>query len=75
MNYLPGRLSNKDVVIFDNNNRDENRRLCGTLPDMSSTSVITMSCTPPLLGQGVEIGEEGEHYMCLVEVEVYEFNG
>jgi len=64
-----------NVVVFDNNNRDENRRLCGTLPDMSSTAVITMTCALPLLGQGVEIGKEGDHDICLVEVEVYAFEG
>jgi len=75
MSYAPDRLSDKDVVVFDNNDRNESRRLCGTLPDMSTIHVITVTCFSPLLGQGVEIGKEGDHDICLVEVEVYAFEG
>jgi len=74
MGSTASRLSNKDVVVFDNGNRLENRRICGsTFSDMSTTAKITVTCSPPLLGQGVEIGKSGEHRLTLVEVEVYEF--
>jgi len=34
-----------------------------------------LTCSPPLLGDGIEIGKEGEHLLGLAEIEVYEFNG
>jgi len=71
----PQRLSYMNVVVFDNNDRQENRRQCGTLPYMLSINVITVTCSPPFYGQGVEIGRAGEHIISVVEVEVYEFNG
>jgi len=75
LDYGSERLSGKYVEVFDNNDRNEHKRRCGTLPDMLSTAVITMTCSPPLLGQGVEIGKEGDHKITLREVEVYEFKG
>ena len=67
--------SNKDVIIFDNNDRLQNRRLCGTLPNMRYIENSTVTCSPPLYGQGVEIGKAGDHKLTLAEVEVYEFEG
>jgi len=37
-----------NVVVFDNNNnRQDNRRLCGTFPEISSIKNITVKFSPP----------------------------
>ena len=71
---LFSRLSYMNIVVFDQNNRLQNRRQCASLPDMSSMASIVVTCSPPLYGQGVEIGREGNHIVSVTEVEVYEFD-
>ena len=73
-NY-PSRLSYMDIIIFDQNDRLQNRRLCGTLPNMNARSYFEKTCSPALYGQGVEIGKGGNHIISVTEVEVYELDG
>ena len=69
------RLSYMNIMVFDQNNRLQNRRECGTLPDMRHRANIVVTCSPPLYGQGVEVGRAGNHIISVAEVEVYEFDG
>ena len=61
-------LSYADIVVFDNNNRLENRRTCYVLPDMATTLKIEVTCSIPLFGQGLEIGKD-KGIITLAEVE------
>ena len=55
--------------VFDSDRLD-NSRLCNTLPDVSDVLVIDVFCTRALIGQGVEIANQGVP-IHIVEVEVY----
>ena len=75
VNYLTilERLSHTDIYVFDNEDPNDNRRLCSRIGDTAAWHYLAR-CTKPLLARNVELLQLGigvNRPMNLAEIMVY----